>query len=146
MFPMDDFARNFVAVEMTARSSTSDSAMNHEQTLVGEVQSAECPVNPKVKMHADICEVLNNLYERKNADYGDAFAKSYAKFGMYSPCMRLDDKLNRLVSLIEQKAQVKDESIEDTLLDIANYAIMTVIERNMRTLEKMTGKRVSENG
>ena len=46
------------------------------------------------------------------------------------PCIRLEDKLNRLKSLtVNNKAQqVNDESIEDTLLDLANYAIMAVME------------------
>ena len=37
--------------------------------------------------------------------------------------------MNRLMSLaVSHDAQVKDEKIEDTLLDMANYAIMTLIE------------------
>lgn len=47
------------------------------------------------------------------------------------PCIRLDDKLNRLKSLAKNPAQVRDESIRDTLLDLANYAIMTVIEMEL---------------
>lgn len=46
------------------------------------------------------------------------------------PAIRLEDKLNRFkkLGLNNLEAQVNDESIEDTLLDLANYAIMTVIE------------------
>ena len=37
--------------------------------------------------------------------------------------------MNRIISLaVSHEAQVKDEKIEDTLLDMANYAIMTLIE------------------
>ena len=84
--------------------------------------------NAKVETHAEICKTLNDIYERKNADYGDSFAKSYAEYGLTMSCIRLEDKLNRLKSLRMREAAVKDESIEDTLLDLANYAIMTVIE------------------
>ena len=42
-------------------------------------------------------------------------------------CIRDRDKMNRLESLVNKKAMVKNESIKDTLLDLANYAIMTVM-------------------
>lgn len=83
----------------------------------------------KAIMHADICINLNELYKRKNADYGDSFGKSYQEYGMTMACIRLEDKLNRLKSLCKQEAQVQDESLEDTLMDLANYAIMTLVER-----------------
>lgn len=82
----------------------------------------------KVDKHMLICKTLNELYERKNADYGDAFAKSFTEYGLVMPCMRLEDKLNRLKTLRKQEAQVSNESIEDTLMDLANYAIMTLVE------------------
>lgn len=43
----------------------------------------------------------------------------------------MSDKTNRLISLAgkpEAERMVKDESITDTLLDLANYAIMTLAE------------------
>lgn len=90
------------------------------------------PVNnrpSKVEMHESICKELTDLYERKNHDYGDSFAKSFAEYGMAMPCIRLDDKLNRTKSLIKKQQQmVDDEGIKDTLMDLANYAIMTLIE------------------
>lgn len=83
----------------------------------------------KVKQHEEICKQLNKIYESKNNDYGDSFVKSYKEYGMTMPCIRLEDKLNRLKALNKSEEQhVKDESIEDTLLDLANYAVMTVIE------------------
>lgn len=82
----------------------------------------------KVETHRKICEELTALYARKNADYGDSFGKGFREYGMIMPIIRLEDKLNRLKSLIKQEAQVKDESVRDTLMDFANYAIMTLIE------------------
>ncbi|MBU5487005.1 DUF1599 domain-containing protein [Clostridium sp. MSJ-8] len=83
----------------------------------------------KVEKHKVICEKLNALYEAKNADYGDSFGKSYKEYGLTVSCIRLEDKLNRLKNLnLSKYAKVKDESIEDTLTDLANYAIMTLIE------------------
>jgi hypothetical protein len=81
------------------------------------------------KAFKDIVDQMFSLYHRKNADYGDSFAKSFEKFGMQSTLMRLTDKYNRLESLTtgNNVRLVENESIEDTLLDIANYAIMTLI-------------------
>ena len=82
----------------------------------------------KVTHHCDVCESLNALYDRKNTDYGDSFSKSFQEYGLTMACIRLEDKLNRLKALTKNEAQVKDESITDTLMDLANYAIMTIME------------------
>ena len=82
----------------------------------------------KIEKHKLICEKLNALYEAKNADYGDSFEKSYMEYGLTMSCIRLEDKLNRLKSLNFSKSAKVNESIEDTLMDLANYAIMTLIE------------------
>jgi hypothetical protein len=85
----------------------------------------------KIRMHKELCEELNKTYEKKNSDYGDSFGQTFDKLGIISAVTRISDKYNRLVSLCtkpEEERRVKDESIEDTLLDMANYALMTVIE------------------
>lgn len=73
-------------------------------------------------------ENLSETLVAKNADYGNSFSKSYEKHGLVSAVIRLEDKLNRLESLLKNEAQV-NESIDDTLLDIAGYAILTLIAR-----------------
>lgn len=83
----------------------------------------------KVYIHAAICSELNALYERKNHDYGDSFSRNYEEFGIVYPLIHLQEKLDRLKSLRKNVAMVEEESIEDTLLDLSNYAIMTVVER-----------------
>lgn len=75
-----------------------------------------------------IANGLTELYERKNADYGNSFAKSYEEFGLTSPVIRLSDKVERLKTLSKQEAKVKDESIQDTVMDIAVYAMLTLME------------------
>ena len=91
--------------------------------------SAHDAVDPKAARHYEICQKLNQVYKAKNHDYGDSFGDTYKKLGIISAVTRLSDKMNRLMSLaIKHDAQVKDEKIEDTLLDMANYAIMTLIE------------------
>lgn len=79
--------------------------------------------------HAGICAELTNTYRKKNADYGNSFSRAVEKYGLVSALTRISDKFNRLESLILHKEQeVKDESVQDTLLDLANYCIMTVME------------------
>lgn len=86
----------------------------------------------KTELHASICAELTALYERKNHDYGDSFGKSFKEYGMAMPCIRLEDKLNRLKALTRTGTQqVNDESVDDTLMDLANYAIMTLVERKV---------------
>ena len=83
----------------------------------------------QVEQHMQICDELNALYAKKNQDYGDSFHRSFEKYGMVMPLIRLGDKMNRLESLaLSGEQQVKDESMADTLNDIANYAIMTRME------------------
>ena len=85
----------------------------------------------KIQIHKDICNELNEIYNNKQHDYGDSFGQTFDKLGIISAVTRISDKYNRLVSLCakpEEERKVKDESITDTLLDMANYCIMTVIE------------------
>lgn len=83
----------------------------------------------KIERHKKICEDLHTLYVKKNNDYGDSFHLTYIEEGMAMPRIRLGDKFNRFKTLSRNTTQeVKDESIRDTLIDLANYAIMTILE------------------
>ena len=83
----------------------------------------------KVQMHREICEEINDLYARKNQDYGDSFHQTFVEEGMAMARIRLGDKFNRFKTLSRSGEQkVDNESIRDTLIDLANYAIMTVLE------------------
>ena len=81
-----------------------------------------------VQIHEKICQELNKTYEKKNADYGNSFENSLDKHGLIAGIIRMDDKMSRLISLNSKKEQqVLDESLRDTLMDLANYAIMSVM-------------------
>lgn len=91
----------------------------------------------KVKEFVSICREMADLYAAKNWDYGDSFGKSFEEWGLPMSCIRLTDKLNRLISFGRgQDMKVNDEGVKDTLMDLANYAIMTLIELRK---EKGTG-------
>ena len=90
----------------------------------------------KVNVFEDITVELRNLYDAKNRDYGDSFGQSFQKWGLPMSCIRLGDKLNRLESFAQKKDMyVSDESVEDTLRDLANYTIMTLVELRMAKKE-----------
>tara|TARA_B100001094_G_scaffold310416_1_gene345018 strand:+ start:5735 stop:5944 length:210 start_codon:yes stop_codon:yes gene_type:complete len=64
------------------------------------------------------------MFEKKNKDYGDAFAA----YGPVGVVVRIGDKVQRLASISKtQVTLVKDESLRDTLMDLANYASMAVM-------------------
>ena len=72
-----------------------------------------------------------DLYAEKNHDYGNSFDKGMSTIGMAYGVGRLYDKMNRLITLSNpnQKRQVNDESIDDTLRDLACYSIMMLAYR-----------------
>lgn len=84
-----------------------------------------------------IANQMVDTYKRKNADYGDSFGASLDKYGPVAAHVRMSDKINRLQSLVirKQTAQVKDESIADTFLDLACYAIMRLVYIEMKSAE-----------
>ena len=82
----------------------------------------------KLTKHKELLDELEELYKTKNADYGDSVSETYKKYGMTSFLVRMEDKINRVKTLSEKEAQVKEESIKDTLLDLANYALLAIIE------------------
>ena len=75
------------------------------------------------------------LHTSKNKDYGNAFSQSYNEFRAVMSIIRINDKLNRLKTLVRQNSEVKTESVTDTLIDLANYAVMTIMEIKKQQLE-----------
>lgn len=76
----------------------------------------------------DITKIMSDIFIRKNHDYGNSFEQSLNEEGLTASRIRMGDKWNRYKQLSKGvKAQVNDESIKDTLIDIATYAIMTIM-------------------
>jgi hypothetical protein len=64
------------------------------------------------------------LFEKKNTDYGDAFA-TYGPIGVI---VRMSDKIQRLVSINNNGVTlINNETIRDTLIDLHNYAAMGIM-------------------
>ena len=74
---------------------------------------------------AEYTDHLAEILQEKNGAYGDSFTESVNKFGLVVMPIRLSDKFNRICQLIKNgKLKENDESLEDTLLDMAGYAIL----------------------
>lgn len=110
-------------------------------------------VNDNVKQFNELAQTMCELYEKKNADYGDSFNISLDKYGIIAALTRMSDKFNRIENLIlNQNKKVEDEKVEDTLIDLANYAMMTVlwIKKNNKIknalLDKLSVEYTPEDG
>lgn len=96
-----------------------------------------------VGRHHKLCMELNDLYAKKNRDYGDSFHQTFEEEGLAMCRIRMSDKLSRFKTLsrnTDLTAAVKDESIRDTLIDLANYALMTVMELDRQKGETINMK------
>lgn len=94
-----------------------------------KVISCEVPnrlITDDVINFANTCSDMIQLYAKKNHDYGNSFNKGMNDIGMAYGIGRLYDKMNRIVTLSKTNIEVKDESIKDTLIDLACYSIMTL--------------------
>ncbi len=88
--------------------------------------------NTNVKKFNEIVCKMADTYEKKNADYGDSFGQTCDEFGIIAAIVRMNDKMNRIKQLSKKNALVTDESIKDTILDLANYAVMTLMWVNSK--------------
>ena len=75
-----------------------------------------------------ITNKMCNTFEVKNSDYGDSFHKLFKECGMTYAYGHMAEKLERINSLRKDEAKVKGESMKDSLYDLANYAILTIME------------------
>ncbi len=91
-------------------------------------------IERKYNIHKSYCQKLNSIYRFKNTDYGDSFAKGIDSMGYISALTRMDDKMNRIKSLLmnDPENPKVEESVSDTLLDLANYALMLLTEYEVR--------------
>lgn len=90
------------------------------------------PVNPFMKEYKKIVIDTMELCEKKNKDYGNATDKSFKQFGDVSYQVRCFDKWNRINTLLKNGKAEVSESLEDSLLDLANYLFLWVTSRRLK--------------
>lgn len=91
------------------------------------IKQAQASDNENLIYFAYIIDNMYNLYEKKNRNYGNSFGDTWKKLGPISGVTRLSDKLNRAISLVTG-TKSDFESLEDTFIDLANYAVMCEVE------------------
>ena len=96
----------------------------------------------KIYEHKKICDELNETYKKKNADYGDSVGELYNKLGDITILTRISDKYNRLMNLLDPNndREVNYESVDDTILDMANYCIIWLMERRLKNFKCVMDK------
>lgn len=80
------------------------------------------------KAFRDITNKMYDTFKQKNTDYGNSFHKIFKECGMTYAYGHMAEKLERINSLRKNEAKVKGESMKDSLYDLANYAILTIME------------------
>ena len=90
------------------------------------------PVEDTNKEDADrfkeITDKMFETFKAKNHDYGSSFSNLFNECGMTYAYGHMAEKLERVKSLMKDEAKVKGEGMKDSMLDLANYAILTVME------------------
>lgn len=77
---------------------------------------------------SSILKEMQELYIRKNHDYGNSFSETIQEFGFTPAIARINDKLKRVKQMVKGEQMQVNESMRDNLIDIANYCILTIIE------------------
>lgn len=77
---------------------------------------------------SDILKEMQELYLKKNHDYGNSFSETIQEFGFTPAIARINDKLKRVKQMVGREPMQVKESMRDNLIDIANYCILTIIE------------------
>lgn len=79
------------------------------------------------RIQVELCDT----FKSKNADYGNSFSQLYQEFGdngIITAAVQISHKYHRFMNLIKGTPAKVNESLRDTLLDLANYCILTVME------------------
>lgn len=101
----------------------------------GYILNMNINMNNEIKFQ-DVLNEMLDIYEKKNADYGNSYSRQLDEFGIVAGVVRMSDKMERLKNLSKgNEAKVKDESVYDTLLDLANYSAMTCMWLRNKILE-----------
>lgn len=91
------------------------------------------------RIQVELCDT----FKSKNADYGNSFSQLYQEFGdngIITAAVQISHKYHRFMNLIKGAPAKVNESLRDTLLDLANYCILTVME-----LDKAKEREIKEH-
>ena len=104
-----------------------------KETLQKTLDKVKEPVeNEFMEEYKKIVTETMELCIKKNKDYGSSVQDTFEKFGDISYLVRITDKYNRICSLLNGEGEIKDESIDDTIRDMANYSFLWLASRNLK--------------
>ena len=83
---------------------------------------------PDARSFKKITDEMLDTYKAKKHDYDSSFSNLFKECGMTYAYGHMKEKLERVKSLIKDEAKVKGEGMKDSLKDLANYAILTIME------------------
>ena len=109
----------------------------YEQIDKAQVHLIKARLNNDEEMYGSLLDKLFMTYKSKNADYGSAFAEMFDELGIDYAYGKLREKMNRIKVLRNKPNMVENEGLEDALIDMAGYAILTLVELKKR---KSNGK------
>lgn len=101
----------------------------------GEMMTAEQA--DKLRIHKELTDKIHHLYETKNMDYGDSMHPLFEEYGLTAFLVLFEIKINRIKSLQYKSSHY--ESLEDSLMDLANYSLIALTE-----IQQLNNKRNNE--
>ena len=127
-----DRAIDYLVVEALCNDSLRKCIESINQYLKDVHQKEGEPVADTNKEDADrfkeITDKMFETFKAKNHDYGSSFSNLFNECGMTYAYGHMAEKLERVKSLMKDDAKVNGEGMKDSLLDLANYAILTIME------------------
>lgn len=101
----------------------------------GEMMTAEQA--DKLRIHKELTDKIHHLYETKDMDYGDSMHPLFEEYGLTAFLVLFEIKINRIKSLQYKSSHY--ESLEDSLMDLANYSLIALTE-----IQQLNNKRNNE--
>lgn len=85
----------------------------------------------EIKFFRKLTDKMCAIFAAKRNDYGPSTRETWLKYGPVSMLTRMSDKMARLEQLLvnNKNNKVQNESIDDTFLDLANYCLIAILER-----------------
>lgn len=91
-----------------------------------------------VSQFRSITQSLVALYKEKNEDYGNSFERRVLKYGLSAALTHISEKFDRIESLIMKGGENPNfESLNDSLVDLANFSIMTIMALREREISEV---------
>ena len=82
----------------------------------------------EIQVHKAITDAIHKTFKSKRQDYGQTTTMLLKKYGPVSMLTLLYTKLERIDNLTMNNKTPNNESVRDSLLDLANYCIIWLVE------------------